>query len=355
MARGYQISELARQVEATLHLGGQDFFITGVADLSTANSSQLSFLDHPKYLSYLASTDAGLICMRPTKEFDPTKNYLFCHSPTAVFQQLADLLCHNPHQSATLQGVHPTAWVDPTALIEKGVIIGAYSVIDRHVKIGKNSRIDHHVTIGAGTILGEDCHLHSSVVLREGSILGDRVIIQPGAVIGSCGFGYHSTPEGIHTKLTHHGHVVIENDVEIGANTTIDRARFGATLIGSGTKIDNLVQIGHNVRIGKSNLIVAQAGIAGSTETGFAVILGGQVGVVGHITLADGVMVTAQSGISKEIREKGVYSGSPAMERNRYNRHEALVRKLPEFVERIKKLEKALEGMEVHANLLHQT
>ena len=342
--RTYRVSELAALMEGQLILGGEDHLVSGVADIAHATAKQATFLENLKYRRHLAESQAALICIKPEEERVEGKNYLLTPSPSKVFQKIAELFVDKTIPLPTHTGIHPTAWIDPSATLDAGVIVGAFVFIDRNVRIGSHTRIDSHVVIGAGSSLGNNCLIHPHVTIRENCHLANRVIIQPGAVIGSCGFGYISSPQGVHTKIPHYGSVVLEDDVEIGANSTIDRGRFNETRIGTGTKIDNQVQIGHNVRIGSSNLIVSQVGIAGSSQTGKGVILGGQVGIVGHVQLTDGVIVTAQSGVSKDLLQPGIYSGSPTMGRYESNRIEALTRKLPEFAQRLKQLEQAAIG-----------
>ncbi|NNM42955.1 MAG: UDP-3-O-(3-hydroxymyristoyl)glucosamine N-acyltransferase, partial [Chlamydiae bacterium] len=190
-----------------------------------------------------------------------------------------------------------------------------------------------------------NCHLHPHAVVRELCHLGDRVILQPGAVIGSCGFGYTTDAKGDHTKLEQLGSVVLQDDVEIGANTTIDRARFSKTLISKGSKIDNLVQIGHNVQVGPNNIIISQSGLAGSVKTGRNVVLGGQAGAVGHIEIADYVMIATRGGISKSMTKPGKYAGSPVMPIEDYNRQQVQLRKISEYIQQIQELSKEVETL----------
>lgn len=197
-----------------------------------------------------------------------------------------------------------------------------------------------------GATIGSDCHLYPNAIVRERCQIGNRVILQPGAVIGSCGFGYTTDNRGRHSKLNQVGIVIIEDDVEIGANTTIDRSRFKATVIGRGTKIDNLVQIAHGVVIGQDNIIVSQTGIAGSTRTGNWVIIGGQVAITGHITIADRVMIAARTGISKSITEAGKYGGLPAVPLKEHQRHSVYLRNIEKYVKEIKELQDRLFELE---------
>jgi UDP-3-O-[3-hydroxymyristoyl] glucosamine N-acyltransferase len=243
------------------------------------------------------------------------------------------------------RGIHPTAVIAPGAKISRGVAVGAHTVIEDGVQIAEGSVLYANCYVGHGAHLGKDCLIYPSVVLREKVFLGNRVIIHSGTVVGSDGFGY-VTVDGKHTKIPQVGTVLIEDDVEIGANVTIDRARFDKTIIGEGTKIDNLVQIAHNVTIGKHCLIVAQSGIAGSTKLGDHVILAAQAGLVGHIEIGDGAIVTAQSGVSRSIKPGEQVFGSPAHPLKVAFRNNAHIQRLDKYVEMIKDLKKRIEELE---------
>lgn len=335
----FTLEELAEKTQSQL-VGTPSHQITGVNTLDEAGKEDASFLSNLRYVEAMKNSQAGVICVSEHTTLVPGKNYLICQDPSRTFQQIAELLI--PTGSSGFQGIHPTAVVHPTAILEENVTLGPYVVIDRGAKIGAGTKIGPHASIGFDVVIGKDCVIHPHCTIREGSILGNRVILQPGAVIGSCGFGYLPDGAGKSTKLEQIGIVEIEDDVEIGANTTIDRSRFKKTRIRKGTKIDNLVQIAHNVEIGEHNLIAAQTGIAGSAKTGKFVMLGGQVGVLGHVELEDKVMVATRGGVSKSLKE-GKYRGSPAIAINEYHRQEVHVRKLGEYIERLKELEKKLQ------------
>jgi UDP-3-O-[3-hydroxymyristoyl] glucosamine N-acyltransferase len=237
--------------------------------------------------------------------------------------------------------------IHETALLAEGVSVGPHVSIDEGVKIGTGTFIGAGTYIGPNTVIGSGCLIHARVVIREECQIGHRVIIQPGAVIGSCGFGYTTDKEGKHVKLNQVGNVRIEDDVEIGANTTIDRARFKNTKVSQGSKIDNLVQLGHGVNIGPHNIIVAQTGIAGSTSTGRYVVLAGQVAVAGHLHLSDGVTVAAKSGVTKSL-SAGKYGGMPATALEEYNRNKVLLRNIGKYLQQIKILTDRIEKLELH-------
>ena len=331
----FTLKELAALTKAEL-VGDPALQIAGVNTLEEATSEDVAFLANPRYLQNVQSTLAGAICIGKEIPLTVGKNYLISENPSHAFQQIVE--CLIPKQNSAFTGIHPTAVIHETVRLGKNVTVGPFVVIDQNTTIGDNAHIHPHVSIGPGVTIGSDCILYPSSVIRERCKLGNRVTLQPGAIIGSCGFGYLPDALGHQHKLQQLGIVILEDDVEIGANTTIDRSRFKATIIHRGSKIDNLCQIAHNVEIGEDNLIISQVGIAGSTKTGKHVVLGGQVGVVGHIELEDGVMVSSQSGVSKSLK-KGKYRGSPAIPMQDYHRQEVYFRKLEEYVKKIKALE----------------
>lgn len=344
MRKTFTLAELARITKARL-VGNPDHTITGVDALEKASEEDASFLVNPRYKEQMKRSQAGVICVNEEVEALPSRNFLISDNPSRTIQTIAEMIIGYQMVSG-FQGIHPTAIVHPEAQIGPDVSIGPYAVVDRGAIIGARTRIMAHVCVGASAQTGEDCILHPHAVLREGCILCNRVILQPGAVIGSCGFGYLTDASGTHNKLEQIGNVVIEDDVEIGANTTIDRARFKTTRIGRGTKIDNLVQIAHNVSLGEHNIIVSQTGIAGSTKTGRHVIMGGQAGIVGHVEIADNVIIASRGGVSKDIPKAGKYNGSPVIPLADYNRQQVHLRKIVDYVKQIEDLEARLSKLE---------
>jgi len=314
-----------------------------VAPLDKASSTEVSFLANPLYKEAALSSHAGLICTTPLSLETNKNNLLISDDPSRTFQQILALFLEE--QASGFTGKHPTAVIHETATIDETAEIGPYVVIDKNVRIGKGSRILAFVSIGPGAEIGQECLIHSHVTIRERCRIGNRVIIQPGAVIGSCGFGYTTNALGKHTKLEQLGTVFIEDDVEIGANTTIDRARFETTRIGMGSKVDNLVQIGHNVIIGESNIIVSQSGIAGSAKTGKNVVLGGQAGIVGHVEIGDRVMIASRGGVSKSMMSPGKYAGGPVLPLADHNRQQVHLRKIDSYVKRLELLEKEISAI----------
>ena len=313
-----------------------------MADLESATHQDASFFSNPRYLQAMKRSQAGVIFVDPQAPVVNGRNYLVSNDPSRAFQKLVDLL-HPPRQSSSGfgHGIHPTAVIHTTAILAEGVSIGPHAVIDEGVRIGDRTFVGAGCYVGPTTTIGRNCVIHPRVTIREGCQIGNDVIIQPGAVIGSCGFGYTTNSLGRHVKLNQVGNVIIEDDVEIGANATIDRARFKHTKIGRGTKIDNLVQIGHGVVIGPYNIIVAQTGIAGSTSTGKYVVLAGQVAVAGHLHLADFVKVAGKSGVTKSLTS-GEYGGFPAVPIHAYNRNQVFLRQIEKYINQLNALAKII-------------
>ncbi len=334
----YTLGELAKLTLSELK-GNADHIINGVDELESATPSDISFFSNTKYREFLSKTNAGAICVDRKEAIISGKNYLISDNPSDTFQKLLSLFIPTSDASGFL-GIHSSAVIHSSVQIGKDVQIGPLVVIDRNCVIGDGSRILSGVCIGCEVTLGQNCVIYPNVTIREGSKLGNQVIIQSGAVIGGCGFGYITSSIGKHEKIKHLGNVVLEDDVEIGSNTTIDRGRFKETRIRKGSKIDNLVMIAHNVIIGEDNLIVAQTGVAGSSKTGKRVILAAQSGMVGHIEIANDVILMARGAFSKSIKEKGVYGGAPAVPIKSYHEQTVHAKRLASYVSRIIALEK---------------
>ncbi|NGX63497.1 MAG: UDP-3-O-acylglucosamine N-acyltransferase [Candidatus Anoxychlamydiales bacterium] len=333
------LKELAELTNSELY-GNADIEIVGVNTLDKASKNEASFLANPRYIDAMLKSDAGVICVDKNTKITDEKNYLISEDPSKAIQQIAEFLSNSQKKSG-FSAIHKSACIHKTAKIGKNVVILPNSVIDENVTIDDNTFIGAGVYIGANSSIGKDCTIHSNVVIRESCIIKNRVIAQSGVVIGSCGFGY-IFEKGKYKKLAQLGIVIIEDDVEIGANSCIDRARFKATIIKKGTKIDNLVQIAHNVEVGENTAIAAQTGIAGSSKIGNFVIMGGQVGVTGHVEIEDGAMFATRSGISKNLK-KGKYRGSPAIDLNDYNRQYITYKNLSKT---LKKLEEKITLLE---------
>lgn len=343
----YTVKELANKLACEL-VGDGSLVISGVSDLEHAQAEHASFLGNPRYAAKAVSSKAGVIVVSDRASCQEGRSYLIHPEPTRIFQQLIELY-HGTIRRTGFNGIHPTAVIHPEASLSENISIGPYVVIDAGVKIGKGTVIHPFVYVGADSSIGENCLLHAHAVIRERVVLGNNVLIQPGAVIGSCGYGYVTDAQGRHEKLEHVGNVVIENDVEIGANTTIDRARFQSTKVSAGTKIDNLVQIGHNVEVGRHSLIISQAGIAGSTKIGNHVILAGKAAVNGHIEICDQVMIAACSGVSKSIKKPGQYAGIPVMTLSEHNKTSVLLRNIEFYVKELKTIKERVDAIE-HKN-----
>jgi len=342
--KGFTLSELAKHTESTL-IGDPDWIITGVDALDSACSEDASFLANSRYRSLLKETQAGVVCIDSALLAEENKNFLVSSDPSRAFQIILELFLNSAYCSG-FTSIHPTAIIHPSVKLGQDVQVGPYAVIDEGTTIGDRTKIGAHVSIGPCVSIGEECHFYPHCTIRERCILGNRVVIQPGAVIGSCGFGFTTDTKGKHTKLQQLGTVILEDDVEVGANSTIDRARFKFTRVGSGTKIDNLVQIGHNVHLGEHNIVVSQTGIAGSVKTGKNVIFGGQAGIVGHLEITDHVMIAARGGVSKSIERSGKYAGGPVMPLADYNRQQVHLRKITDYIKQIETLQQRLHELE---------
>jgi UDP-3-O-[3-hydroxymyristoyl] glucosamine N-acyltransferase len=342
----FTLAELATLTNSQL-VGDASHTIHNVADLESADNTDASFLANPIYEKAMLASAAGVVFISPAVKLIPGRNFLISQDPSRAFQTVVEVFFGSEAQTFSgFEGIHPTAVVHETASLGKNVTIGPQAVIDKDVVIGDHTFIGTGCYIGFKVTIGEHTFLHPHVTIRERCRIGNRVTIQPGAVIGSCGFGYTTNAQGQHIKLNQVGIVIVEDDVDIGANTTIDRSRFKATIIGKGTKLDNLIQIGHGVVIGPHNIIVAQTGIAGSTQTGKYVIIGGQVAVAGHLSIADKVMIAGKSGISKSITEADKYNGIPAVPLKEYNRNAVFLRNIERYVDQIKELQARVKALE---------
>ena len=333
------LRDIAALINGSVDASQVDLPITGLASVSDSGEGDLTFYGNPRYLGALkaAKATAALVPLDFAEEIPAIQ--VRVENPSLAF---AKVLEHFRPPAVTYPpGIHPSAVIATDAFIGENVSIQACAVIESGAKVGANSIVGAHVYLGHNAVIGENCHIYPNVTIRENSLLGDRVIIHSGTVIGSDGFGYE-TQGGKHLKIPQIGIVQIDNDVEIGANTAIDRARFGRTWIQEGTKIDNLVQIAHNVVVGKHSIIVSQVGISGSTRLGSYVTLAGQVGVVGHIQIGDQVIVGAKSGVSKSIPSGQRWYGIPAGPAEDYKVRLGYVGRLKRLYERVKHLESLL-------------
>lgn len=315
--------------------------IFGPASLIEAGAGDITFFGNPKYLAALRSTQATAVLVPHGfgEEVKPVR--IWVDNPAAAFARVLEQFAPPPVQFPS--GVHESAIVGRDVEIDPSAHVGAGAVIEAGARIGSGTVIGAQCFVGEHAVIGTDCFLHPRVTIRERCKLGDRVQIQCGAVIGADGFGYE-LKDGRHVKIPQTGIVQIDDDVEIGANTTIDRARFGRTWIQTGAKIDNLVQIAHNVRVGAHTIICSQAGVSGSTRVGNYVTLAGQVGLVGHIEIGDQAIVAAQTGLSRNLKPKEIVCGSPARPIQDWKEQAAMVNRLGKLYDRVKKLEEALAG-----------
>ena len=335
--------EIANLVQGSL-IGPENLIVNGVATLVQATPTQLSFLANDKYRGKVDASKAGVILV--PANFSPSatnkRAWIQCKDPSDAFGLVT--LQFSPPPIIPQHGKHPTAVVAESAKIGRAVHIGAHVVIRGHAEIGDHSIIEAGCYIGDETCIGKNCRLFPNVTIRERCILRNQITIHSGTVIGSDGFGYTPGDKG-HKKIPQVGIVQIEDDVEIGANVTIDRARFDRTWIKKGVKIDNLVQIAHNVIIGEYAIIVSQTGISGSVDIGKNAVLAGQAGVPGHVTIGDGAVLMAKSGLLDDAPPGAFLMGIPAMPRKQFWKQTACLKKLPDLVGRVRTLEGELKRL----------
>lgn len=332
-----KLSELAEQTGCRVE-GNGDLEISSAAGLDEAESGHVSFLSNPRYTPRLKTTRASAVYVGEDVPVDRNDiAILRAKDPYLAYTRALILFYPEPGVTAF---VHPTAVIDETAKVASDVSIGAHVVIGAHAELGSRVRIHPNVTVYANVKVGADSVIHSGVAIRENSVLGERVIVHNNSVIGSDGFGYAKDEQRHWLKIPQTGRVVIEDDVEIGAGTTIDRASVGESRIARGAKIDNLVQIGHSCTIGEDTLLCAQVGLAGSSHIGNRVILAGQAGVAGHNTIGDDVVLTAKSATSHDVPAGKMISGIPAFDNRDWLRSIAAFRRLGEMTRKIRELEK---------------
>jgi len=336
-----KLKDIAERIDARLDGDGQ-VEIRGVAGIEEAGPGDLTFFTNPRYASELRRTRAAAVILADDAEAAPCA-MLRARQPYLAFARAVELFADGWRPNP---GVHERAVVGSGVSLGADASIGPFAVVGDGARIGARTIVHSHVTIGRQSEIGDDCVIHPRVSIRERVRLGSRVIVQDGAVIGSDGFGFARRPDGSHHKIPQIGGVIIEDDVEIGANSTIDRPAVGETRIGAGTKIDNLVQIAHGVTLGRNVLLAAQVGIAGSTTIEDSVTLAGQVGVAGHITIGKGVIATAQTGIPNSVEPGSFISGYPAIPNRDWLKSAAVFRKLPELRKLVADLQKRIEELE---------
>lgn len=337
-----KLSEIAKLVGGKL-IGDMDVVINSVAKIDEAGKGDLTFLYLSHYEKFFASTGASAILVKP--DFNKTRSdisYIEVDAPEKAF---ASVIINFFSPEFKLDGIDKTAFIDPSSSLGNNAALGKNVVIGANCVIGDNVKVFHNTVLLDNVEVGDNSILFQNISVRENCKIGKRVIIHPGAVIGADGFGYQKDGKGVYHKVPQIGNVVIEDDVEIGANSTIDRAAIGSTIIKKGSKIDNLVQIAHNVSVGSNTVMSAQSGVSGSVKIGNNSILAGQVGIAGHLEIGDNVILVAQSGVSKSLTKPGMYFGTPAKEFKTAKILEAHIRNLPEYLERIKKLEEEIKEL----------
>lgn len=336
----FKLSEIAEKIGAKLV--GDDITVSGLATIDNPKPETLTFITSRKYRKKLADCICPAVIVPPKIESD--KHSLLVKDDPYLGFGLAMRLFHNDHHRPS-PGIEDSAVITKTAQIGKDVYIGHHVVVESGAKIGANSVIHSGVIIGRNSVIGDDCFIYPNAVIMHDVIIGNRTAIYAGVVIGSDGFGYAKDGNKF-IKIPQSGTVVLEDDVEVGANTTIDRASIGETRIGTGVIIDNLVQVAHNCRIGAGSILCAQVGLAGSTTIGKNVVLAGQVGVAGHLTISDGVVVQAQSGVPNNVPANSVIFGTPAREVRLAHRIDSLLNRLPDYIQRLRDVEKKLNKSE---------
>jgi len=344
------LSELAAKLGCELK-GDGSLEVTGVAGMEQATSAEVTFLANPKYAHKLKNTRAGAVLLASPVE-DLSAAQLISANPYLDFARALALFYQPPRPKP---GVHPLAWVAASATIGENPSIGPFAVVGENVVIGHNAVLHSHVVIYEGSSVGDDFYAHSHAVVREHCRVGNRVTLQNGVIVGGDGFGFAKRADGTHAKIVQSGVTVIEDDVEIQTLTSVDRASIGETRVKRGAKIDSLVQVGHGCVVGEDDIICAQTGLAGSTILGKSVLLAGQVGVSGHLTIHDGATVYAQSGVGHDVPAGAVISGSPAFEAREWLRAITAFPKLPEILRTMRQLEKRLQTLEESRNVTSKT
>ena len=325
--------------------GNPEATVNDVSKIEEGKAGTLSFLANPKYEKYIYNTQSTIVIVN--EDFTPQKSIpaTLIRVPNA-YESFAALLRMYEQNKPKKTGVSSQSSISDSARLGKDIYVGDFTVVSDNVSLGNGVVLYPQVYVGDGVQIGEGTILHPGVKVYEGCVIGDHCVIHAGAIIGGDGFGFAPNQENNYEKVPQLGKVIIEDHVEIGANTTVDRSTMGATILRKGVKLDNLIMIGHNVEVGENTVIAAQSGISGSSKVGKNCMFGGQVGLIGHITIASGVKIAAQSGITKDIKEEGiVVQGSPAFEFGPYQRSYAVFRNLPKLVKQVNDLEKRSETL----------
>lgn len=341
----FTASMVAQLLKGTVD-GDPETKLNTIAKIEEGREGALSFLANPKYEPYIYTTGSSAVLVR--NDFRPSKEIRTTLIRVAdPYQALAQLLAiYEQSQTRPKKGIHPTAVIEPGAVVGSDVYIGAYAYVSENAVIGDGCSLYPHVFIGDSVTIGKSCTLHPGVKIYRKCVIGNDCILHAGAVIGADGFGFAPVTDANYMKIPQVGNVILEDHVEIGANTCIDRATMGSTIIRQGVKLDNLLQVGHNVEIGENTVIAAQCGVAGSSKVGKNCMIGGQVGISGHLTIADGTKIGAQSGIMGSVTEENsVIFGSPAFESKQYMKSLVYFRKLPELGRKVDELGKQVESL----------
>ncbi|MCX8019359.1 MAG: UDP-3-O-(3-hydroxymyristoyl)glucosamine N-acyltransferase [Chitinophagaceae bacterium] len=334
----FTAAEIARIIDGRIE-GDPHTSVSSFGKIEEAGEGQLTFLANPRYEEFLYTTKASVILLNSSFEPKQPVKATLIRVPDAYSAFAVLLTRYQEIMQQKLTGIQQPSHIEESASLGEHVFVGAFSYIGKQAVLGNHVKIYPQVYIGDHVSVGDNTVIYPGVKIYHDCKIGRSVIIHAGAVIGSDGFGFAPQQDGSFKKIPQIGNVIIEDNVEIGANTTIDRATMGSTIIRSGVRLDNLIQIAHNVEIGNDTVIAAQAGISGSTKVGKQVMIGGQAGIVGHIQLGDGAKVNAQSGVTKSVKPGQAVTGTPAFEYNAALRSQALIRKLPELEKRIKQLE----------------
>lgn len=335
----FTAAQIAMLINAKIE-GDAEASVGSFSKIEEAKAGQLAFLANPKYEEYLYSTGASIIIINESLELKEKVKGTLLRVPDAYTAFASLLAKYQEMMAQQLTGIQQPSYIAPTAKIGENVFIGAFAYVGDNAVIGNGAKIYPNAYIGNNVSIGDNTVIHPSVTIYHQCRVGKRVTIHAGSVIGGDGFGFAPQPDGSFAKVPQIGNVEIEDNVEIGANATIDRATIGSTIIRAGAKLDNLIQVAHNVEVGNNTVIAAQAGVSGSTKIGKNVMIGGQAGIVGHIAIADGAKINAQSGVSKSIKQpNSAVTGSPAHDYTSTLRSQAITRKLPEMEKRIKEME----------------
>lgn len=326
--------------------GNPDVTVNGLAKIEEGSKGMLSFLSNPKYEEYIYTTESSICIVNktfsPSKDLPSTLTLVKVEDAYACFAKLLEVYSQMNQKQPKIE---QPSFISESSKVGEGLYLGAFAYIGENVVIGKNAKIYPQAYIGDNVVIGDDCIIHSGVKIYAGTKIGDRCVLHAGVVLGSDGFGFAPDEKGVFSKVPQIGNVVLESDVEIGSNSTIDCATMGSTVIRQGVKIDNLVHLAHNVEVGNHSALAAQAGVAGSAKIGKHVMVGGQVGISGHLHIADGTKIVAQSGIPNTVRKAEILMGSPAIPMDEYKKSFVGFRRLPFMIKKIAELEEQIKTL----------